>query len=91
MRASTLVPSLRANAIACLALIAGALEMDAADPTPKPAEPDPIAVVRAHIEAFNRHDAAALAERVSPDFVYYNVASDATTVRRKVGTLSARA
>ena len=53
----------------------------AAEPTPAP--PDAIAVVRAQVADFNKHDAVALAERVSPDFVYYNVTSDATTVETK--------
>lgn len=56
--------------------------LSAADPSPTPTV-DAIAVVRAHIEAFNRHDVAALVDRVSADFVWYNVASDATTIEVK--------
>ncbi|MDQ3119207.1 MAG: nuclear transport factor 2 family protein [Verrucomicrobiota bacterium] len=52
-------------------------------PTPVPAQADAIAVVRAHVEAFNRHDVDALVERVSVDFVWYNVESDATGVEVK--------
>ncbi|CAN5221748.1 hypothetical protein BH20VER2_BH20VER2_09890 [soil metagenome] len=59
--------------IASLSL-AGAL---AAEP-PAPAE-----VVRAHIDAFNRHDIDALVERVSPDFIWFNVTSDATMMEVK--------
>ena len=58
----------------------------AAEPTPTPteqAEPEPIRVVRAYIEAFNRHDIPAMAERVGADFVWFNVTSDRATVEVK--------
>ena len=42
--------------------------------------PSAIDVVQAHIEAFNRHDVDALVMRVSPDFVWYNVTSNETTI-----------
>ena len=56
-----------------------------ADPTPTPAEtePEPVRVVRAYIDAFNQHNIPALAERVSPDFVWFNVTSDRATVEVK--------
>ena len=55
------------------------------DPTPTPAEtePEPVRVVRAYIDAFNQHNIPALAERVSPDFVWFNVTSDRATVEVK--------
>jgi hypothetical protein len=40
----------------------------------------PIQVVLTHVEVFNRHDADALAQRVSEDFIWYTVTSDATKV-----------
>ncbi len=72
----------RKRALATGALQAVALlHIFAAEPAAPP--PDPIAVVRAQIEAFNRNEADALAARVAEDFVYYNVTSDATTVETK--------
>jgi limonene-1,2-epoxide hydrolase len=52
-------------------------------PTPDPAEPEPIRVVRAYIDAFNQHNIAAMAERIAPDFVWFNVTSDRATVQVK--------
>lgn len=43
----------------------------------------PLARVTAQIEAFNRHDADALAAGVAPDFVWFSVTSDATTVESR--------
>ena len=48
-----------------------------------PEPPPATEVARLLIEAFNRHDPAALAERVSPDFIWYNVSSDETTIEVK--------
>lgn len=62
----------------CIALLCGGTIAAAVDAQTAPAE-----VVRAHIEAFNRHDVNALVERVSPDFVWYNVDSDETSVEVK--------
>ena len=58
----------------------------AAEPTPAAAdqvESEPIRIVRAYIEAFNRHDIPAMAERVGADFVWFNVTSDRATVEVK--------
>lgn len=57
----------------------------AADSTPAPAdaEPEPIRIVRAYLDAFNQHNIPAMAERVSPDFVWFNVTSDRATVEVK--------
>lgn len=58
--------------------------LQAADPSPSPlAEQDPAGIVRAYMEAFNQHNVPALAERVSPDFVWFNVNSDRATVEVK--------
>jgi hypothetical protein len=40
----------------------------------------PVQVVLTHVEVFNRHDADALAQRVSEDFIWYTVTSDATKI-----------
>ena len=71
--------------LATLFFLAGSFVAQAADPTPAAAEAEaePIRVVRAYIEAFNAHNIPALAERVSPDFVWFNVTSDRATVEVK--------
>ena len=71
--------------LAPLLSLAGSFVAHAADPTPATAEAEaePIRVVRAYIEAFNAHNIPALAERVSPDFVWFNVTSDRATVEVK--------
>lgn len=54
-----------------------------AEQTPPPSaetEPEPARIVRAYIDAFNQHNVPALAERVAPDFVWFNVTSDRATV-----------
>jgi hypothetical protein len=68
-----------------LLLLVAAITSFAADPAPPPsdAEPEPVRVVRAYIEAFNRHDIPAMAERVGEDFVWFNVTSDRATVEVK--------
>lgn len=55
----------------------------AQEATPTPAEPEPVRIVRAYVEAFNQHNLVALAERVAPDFVWFNVTSDRATVEVK--------
>lgn len=55
----------------------------APESAPSPAEAKEIGVVRAYIEAFNQHNIPALAERVAPDFVWFNVTSDRATVEVK--------
>ena len=68
---------------AALLLLAGVQIVFAAEATPEPAEPEPIRIVRAYIDAFNQHNIPALAERVAPDFVWFNVTSDRATVEVK--------
>lgn len=71
-------------------LLLGSISISqAADPTATPdasptaAEAEPVSVVRAYIEAFNQHNIPALAERVAPDFVWFNVTSDRASVEVK--------
>jgi len=58
-----------AGALAVLLWLAGAAQAA-----------DPVQVVRAHFEAFNRHDVDALVARVAPDFIWFNVTSNETKV-----------
>ena len=73
-----------ARTVAVLLLI-GAITSFAADSTQPPAEaePEPVRVVRAYIDAFNQHDIPAMADRVGPYFVWFNVTSDRATVEVK--------
>ena len=77
---------LRSIVLIALLVVGAAFSTFAADPTPSPSptsEPEPIGVVRAYIDAFNRHDIPAMAERVGEDFVWFNVTSDRATVEVK--------
>jgi limonene-1,2-epoxide hydrolase len=71
--------------IAGLLLFIGRSTTFAADPTSAAtgAEPEPVRIVRAYIDAFNQHNISAMAERVAPDFVWFNVTSDRATVEVK--------
>jgi hypothetical protein len=78
----------RSTALVALVVFAAVFSTFAADPTPSPSpstetEPEPIRVVRAYIDAFNRHDIPAMAERVGEEFVWFNVTSDRATVEVK--------
>ena len=70
---------------AALLLLLAVANGFAAEPTPaaSEAEPEPVRVVRTYIDAFNKHDIPAMAERVAPDFVWFNVTSDRATVEVK--------
>jgi hypothetical protein len=54
-----------------------------AEPATEPAEPETVQLVRAYMDAFNRHDIPAMAERVAEDFVWFNVTSDSASVEVK--------
>jgi hypothetical protein len=71
-------------ALAASLLVAGVITARSAEPsTLAGGEAEPIRVVRAYMEAFNQHNIPALAERVSADFVWFNVTSDRATVEVK--------
>jgi hypothetical protein len=72
--------------VACFAFVAASFAGRAAEsqsPPAPPAESPEIQVVRAYIDAFNRHDIPAMAERVAEDFVWFNVTSDSASVEVK--------
>lgn len=70
---------LRICTLLCLLALA-AIGARAASDQKVPAE---VQVVLRQLDAFNRHDADALADGVSEDFVWYSVTSDATTIESR--------
>ncbi len=74
--------SLKILCAVVLALIGASFGAGAAEPQPAAESPE-IQVVRAYMDAFNRHDIPLLAERVAEDFVWFNVTSDSASVEVK--------
>jgi hypothetical protein len=74
---------LRTSLAVFVALLALSLGVRAQEPAPAADESPEIQVVRAYMEAFNRHDIPAMAERVAEDFVWFNVTSDSASVEVK--------
>lgn len=86
MRRSSVSPSGVARHAAALVLAAvlagGSVPALAAQENTASIAPQPgaLAVVEAQLQAFNRHDVAALAAGVAPDFVWLSVSGDSVAV-----------